>query len=199
MSRAFGRCRTWVMLGAWMLLAGGVVAGPLQGKHVAFLVGEGFHDGETFIPMAHLINRGAKVTVIGVEPAVHTAYNSAITAHIHRSVDEVSVEDFDALVIPGGRSPNWLRAHTAVVDFTRDFFESGRVVAAICHGPQVLVTAGVLDDIKATSFPRMSDELKAAGVVYIDGPVVIDKNLITSRIPDDIPEFVKAIEEALLD
>ena len=187
------------MLGALALFAGSVAAAPLQGKHVAILVGEGFHDGETFMPMAHLVNRGAQVTVIGVAPAEHTAYNSDITAHVHRSVNDVSADDFDALVIPGGRSPNWLRQHDAVVQFAKAFFETGKPVAAICHGPQVLITAGVLEGVQATCFPRMSDELKDAGAAYEDKAVVRDRNLITSRIPDDIPQFNQALEQALLE
>lgn len=173
--------------------------GGLAEKHVAVLVGEGFHDGETMMPMAYLLNRGVQVTVIGVEPAEHTAYNSDMKAMVQKSVTDVSVDDFDALIIPGGRSPNWLRQHEAVVAFAGDFYESGKPVAAICHGPQVLITAGVLDGVRATCFPEMSDELKEGGAEYEDEAVVRDGNLITSRIPDDIPMFSQAVEKALLE
>lgn len=171
----------------------------LSGIHVAFLVGEGFHDGETYMPMAYLANRGAKVTVIGVEAGEVSAYNSEITAFVQKSVTDVNVEDFDAMVIPGGQSPDWLRQHEAVVEFAKNFFESGKLTAAICHGPQVLVAAGVLEDRAATCFPGIADELKEAGVDYEDVPVKRDGNLITSRIPDDIPVFSKTIEEALME
>lgn len=171
----------------------------LAGKHVAVLVGEGFHDGETLMPMAYLINRGAQVTVIGVAPGIHKAYNSDITAEVHKAVGDVSVDDFDALIIPGGHSPDWLRQHEAIVSFARDFFTSGKPVAAICHGPQVLITAGVLEEVDATCFPGMSDELKESGANYQDVPVLRDGNLITSRIPDDIPVFSEAIKKALLE
>lgn len=169
----------------------------LSGKHVAILLGEGFHDGETYIPMGYMVNLGAKVTVIGVKPAIHNAYNSDITARVHRSASDVSPEDFDALIIPGGHSPGWLRRHEEVVKFTRRFFETGKPTAAICHGPQVLITAKVLEGRKATCFPAVSDELKGAGAQYKDVPVLRDGNLITSRIPDDIPLFCKTIAEAL--
>ena len=171
----------------------------LSGKHVAFLVGEGFHDGETYIPMAYLVNRGAKATLIGVEPGEVSAYNSDITALVQKSVTHVSVEDFDAMVIPGGKSPDWLRQHEAVVGFARKFFESGKTTAAICHGPQVLVAAGVLKGRAATCFSDIADELKEAGADYEDVPVKRDGNLITSRIPDDIPVFSKTIEKALME
>ncbi len=173
--------------------------GELSGKQVVFLVGEGFHDGETYIPMAYLVNRGAEVHVIGVEPVEHTAYNSDITAHVHKSVEDVTVADYDGMVIPGGRSPDWLRDHEAVVTFAGAFYETGKPVAAICHGPQVLITAGVVDGVRATCFPGMSDELKEGGADYVDEPVVRAGNLITSRVPDDIPAFCAAFEEALLE
>ncbi len=109
------------------------------------------------------------------------------------------MDDFHAMVIPGGHSPNWLRQHEAVVDFARAFYASGKPTAAICHGPQVLITAGVLDGVDATCFPGMSDELKESGANYQDVPVLRDGNLITSRIPDDIPAFSEAIKQALLE
>lgn len=171
----------------------------LSGKHIAILIGEGFHDGETFIPMGYMLNMGATVTVIGVKPGIHKAYNSDIIAKVHKSVKDVSIEDFDALIIPGGRSPNWLRQYEEVLDFTRKFFNTGKPTAAICHGPQVLITAGVLKNLEATCFPGMRDELKKAGVNYHDSAVVRDKNLITSRIPDDIPMFCKTIAEAIVE
>ena len=171
----------------------------LAGKHVAFLVGEGVHDGETYMPMAYLVNRGAKVTIIGVEPGTVEAYNSDYTFKVQKSVGEVKVGDFDAMVIPGGQSPDWLRGHDKVVDFARDFFESGRPVAAICHGPQVLVAAGVLEGRAATCVAGISDEIEEAGAEYRDEAMVRDGNLITSRLPGDLPVFSRAIEEALLE
>ncbi|TVS12975.1 MAG: type 1 glutamine amidotransferase [Wenzhouxiangella sp.] len=169
----------------------------LSGKHVAFLVGEGFHDGETFMPMAYLVNRGATVSVIGVEPAVVTAYNSEMTAVVDKSVGDVDVADFDALVIPGGQSPDWLRQHDEVITFARAFFEADKPIASICHGPQVLITAGVLEGRTVTCFADVADEVTEAGAHYVDEPMVRDGNLITSRIPDDIPQFSAAIAAAL--
>ena len=172
-------------------------AADLSGNHVAVLVGQDFQDAETLMPMAYLANRGAEITVIGVEPAVHQAYNSDIKVRVEEAIEDVSVDDFDALVIPGGGSPNWLRQHDSVVEFAREFTETGKVVAAICHGPQVLITAGVLEGVQATCFGGVSDELVEAGAEYADEPVLVDGNIITSRVPDDIPAWNAAIEEAL--
>ncbi|MFP4173189.1 MAG: type 1 glutamine amidotransferase domain-containing protein [Candidatus Hydrogenedentota bacterium] len=172
-------------------------AADLSGNHVAVLVGQDFQDAEALMPMAYLANRGAEVTVIGVEPAVHQAYNSDIKVRVQQSVTEVSVDDFDALIIPGGGSPEWLRQHDSAVDFVREFTETGKLVAAICHGPQLLVTAGVLDGVHATCVGGVSDELVEAGAEYADEPVLVDGNIITSRVPDDIPVWNATIEEAL--
>ncbi len=172
-------------------------APALSGKSVAFLITEGFHDGETMYPMAYLINHGANVTVIGVEPGTYTAYNSDLTARVERSVREVSPADFDALVIPGGHSPGNLREHEEVISFVRDFVDAGKPTAAICHGPQVLVTAGVIADRTLTGFEAVQDEITGAGAHFEDAEVIVDGNLITSRIPDDLPAFSKEIARAL--
>jgi len=171
----------------------------LKGMRVAVLTGEGLHDMETLAPMAYLSNRGAKVTVIGIERGVVDAYNSDIKVRIERSVDEVEVGDFDALVLPGGQAPDNIRQHEGVVRFAGDFFRTGKPVAAICHGPQVLVTAGVLDGFETTCISSIADEVEDAGARYKDEEVVRDRNLITSRLPDDIPAFVAMIEEVMVE
>jgi len=200
-----------LMLFATMFAVGGLVlssmlahAEPaddnksLAGKNVVFLVAEGFHDGETLYPMGYLVNRGAKVTVIGIEPAVVKAYNSDVRVVVQKAVGDVAVDQFDAMVIPGGRSPAALREHDAVVGFARDFFNTGKPVAAICHGPQVLVTAGVLEGYNATCVAGISSELTEAGAVYEDKAVIHDRNLITSRLPRDLAVFCATIEKALI-
>lgn len=174
-------------------------APTLRGQRVAILVGEGFHDGETFMPMAFLANRGANVAVIGIERGIIEAYNSDMTIRVERSIANLSPRQFDALILPGGRGPSVLRENDDVVEFAREFFESGRLVAAICHGPQVLVTAGVLEGKHATCIADVSSELEEAGAKYDDKPVIRDGNLITSRIPDDIPAFIKKIEEVMIE
>lgn len=164
---------------------------------IAVLLGEGFHDGEAYMPIGYLYNRGARITVIGIEPGKVKAYNSDFTIKIQKSVTEVSVDDFDALILPGGQAPDAIRQNDDVVAFTKAFYESGKVVAAICHGPQILVSAGVLNGVKATSFPAIQQEMVEAGVVWEDVPLVIDGNLITSRVPADLSQFSRAIGKAV--
>ena len=174
-------------------------AGPLAGKHIAFLVGDGVQDAEALVPMGYLVSRGAKVTVIGTEPGLVTAYNSDIQVYVQKAIGDVSVDDFDGLVIPGGKSPANLRQHEAIVDFARKLANAGKPVAAICHGPQVLVTAGVMDGKRATCYAGMADELREAGANYTDTAMVRDGNIITSRLPGDLPRFCAALEKALLE
>lgn len=169
----------------------------LSGKKAAVLIGEGFHDAETFFPIAHLVNLGAEVTIIGVSPGTVKAYNSDMTANVQKSVTDVSPDDFDALIIPGGRSPAALREHESVVDFVRAFVQTGKPSAAICHGPQVMVTAGVLEGRTVTAVAPVEAEITAAGATFEDAPLRVDGNVITSRVPGDLHVFVKAISEAM--
>jgi protease I len=114
-----------------------------------------------------------------------------------KTFDEVTVEEFDLLVIPGGGSPENLRIDDRAVAFTRRFVETGKPVAAICHGPQLLISADVLRGRTVTCVKKIRDDVKNAGATYVDEPLVIDGNLITSRVPADLPQFDEAIARAL--
>jgi len=172
-------------------------AGNEDKVQVAILVGDGFQDAEAYMPLGYLTNRGAEVTVIGPEAGIAKAYNSDFEIVIEKSVKEVSVDDFDALILPGGHAPATLRENEAVVEFARKFFESGKVTAAICHGPQVLITAGVMEGKKSSGVGSIREELEEAGATYLDEALVIDGNLITSRVPSDLNDFSAAIAKKL--
>lgn len=173
------------------------MAGDVTGVRVAVLIAEGFHDGETLLPKAFLEERGAVVTVLGPEVGDVKAYNSDQLVAIEQAVTDARVEEFDALILPGGRGPAVLRQHEGAVHFARAFMESGKPVAAICHGPQTLITAGVVEGRVLTCYAEVGPEVTAAGGEYRDEEVVVDGNLITSRIPSDIPAFNQAILAAL--
>ncbi|TVQ09535.1 MAG: type 1 glutamine amidotransferase [Bacteroidetes bacterium] len=164
---------------------------------VAVLVAEGFHDGEAFMPIGYLVNQGFDVTVIGPERGTVKAYNSDFTITIEKAVGEVLATDFQALVLPGGRGPAVLRENDEIIHFVSEFWQTGRVTAAICHGPQVLISANLMDGRTSTGIGGIKDELEEAGVNYVDQSVVIDGNLITSRMPDDLYDFSQAIAEEL--
>lgn len=168
----------------------------IQGS-VAVLVAEGFHDGEAYMPMGYLINNGYEITVIGPERGKVKAYNSEFTINIEKSVSEVSPDDFDALILPGGRGPAVLRENDKVIEFVKSFWNTGKVTAAICHGPQVLVTADLLKGLVLTGTGAIKDEIEQAGATYVDSTVVVTGNLITSRNPQDLKNFSTSIVEAL--
>lgn len=172
---------------------------PLLGRRVAVLVGEGAHDLETLVPIGYLTNRGARVHVLGIEPGMVRTHNGETTIRVERAAADQRPIQFDALVIPGGKSPETLRQNPEMVTFVKEFFESGRPVAAICHGPQLLITAGVMGGKTATCYPEVSSEMQSAGANYVDEKVVRDGNLITSRVPEDLTAFCEALEKAILE
>lgn len=163
---------------------------------VAMVLARNFEDIEATGPKAFLEEHGATVTVIGVEPGPITGKKGAsLTADA--TFADVSPDQFDMLVIPGGGAPENLRIVDAAVDFTRDFMASGRPVAAICHGPQLLISARTLAGRTLTSVNKIRDDITNAGGTYVDEPLVVDGNLITSRVPDDLPVFNQALVDAL--
>jgi deglycase len=170
----------------------------LAGKRVAMLVEEGFEDRELTGPLDALRAAGATVTIVG--GAANTDYrgkrgDAVVTSDV--AAGSAKMADFDALVIPGGYAPDKMRMRHAMVDLARDAMESGKPVAAICHGPQLLISANVLRGRTLTCWPSIAIDVKNAGGLYVDKPVVEDGNLITSRKPDDVPVFNEAIIRAL--
>jgi len=155
-----------------------------------------FEDVEATDPKEYLEKLGAHVTVIGVEKGTIEGKKGA-SLEADSTFDDASVDEFDALVIPGGGSPEQLRIHDASVAFTRAFVESGKPVAAICHGAQLLISANVLNGRTATCVKTIRDDVKNAGANYVDEALVIDGNLITSRVPGDLPQFDEAIANNL--
>lgn len=165
---------------------------------VAILAGEGFEDSEFHVPCRRLRNAGHEVRIVGVKRSetVH-GKRGKIEARIEQSARDATVDEYDALVIPGGQAPDRLRLDTDIVKFTRAFMESGKPVAAICHGPQLLIEAETVRGRTLTSWPSVRKDLLNAGAHWIDEPVVEDGNLITSRKPDDLDAFCDALLQRL--
>ena len=165
---------------------------------IAMPVGEDFEDSEFREPYDRLTKAGHEVVVIGAEPgAAIRGKKGEATATIDQAAADVDTDDFDALVIPGGYSPDHLRMDADVVDFVRRFVDSGKPVAAICHGPQLLIEADVVEGRELTSWPSVRTDLENAGATWVDEEVVEDGNLITSRSPDDLDPFCEAILDRL--
>jgi protease I len=170
----------------------------LTGKRVAMLVEEEFEDRELTGPLEALRAAGATVTLVG--STAGTEYRGKRgQAHVKADIaaGSAKIADFDAVVIPGGHAPDRMRMRHAMVDLARDAMEAGKPVAAICHGPQLLISAGSLRGRTLTCWPSIAIDVKNAGGLYVDKPVVEDGNLITSRKPDDVPVFSDAIIRAL--
>jgi protease I len=173
-------------------------AASLSGKRIALLVEDGFEDYELTGPLDALRAAGASVTLVG--PSAGTEYRGKrghATVRSDAAAGSVGIADSDALVIPGGHAPDKMRMRHAMVDLARDAMTAGKPVAAICHGPQVLISANVLRGRTLTCWPSIAIDVKNAGGLYVDKPVVEDGNLITSRKPDDVPVFSEAIIKAL--
>lgn len=168
----------------------------LSGKNVAMIVAPQFEDSEAVDPKKYLEENGAKVTVIGLSNDEIEGKKGA-KLKPDTTVDSVSPDQFDALVIPGGGSPENLRINDQAVEFTRKFAESGKPVASICHGPQLLISAEVVRGKTMTCVAKIRDDVKNAGANYVDEALVVDENFITSRVPGDIPQFNEGIAKAL--
>lgn len=165
----------------------------LKGKKVLIFVDDGYEDVEFWYPKIRLMEEGAEITVAGKQEAVYLSKHG-YEARVDIKASEVKPEEFDAVVIPGGvRCPDRLRRHREVLDIVKKMDEDGKVIASICHGPWVLISAGVVKGREATSYFSIRDDMVNAGVNYKDQSVVVDGNLVTSRRPDDLPDFCKAI------
>lgn len=169
----------------------------VQGKRVALLVENLYQEMEYWYPYYRLKEAGAQVITVGPEAGQVYESKHGYPAKADRAAGDVKADDFDAVVIPGGYAPDLMRRNKHLVNFVRDAFEKGVVVAAICHAGWMLVSAGIVDGRRATSFSSIQDDMRAAGANWVDESVVRDGNLITSRFPDDLPAFCRAIIEAL--
>ncbi|MDQ4099823.1 MAG: type 1 glutamine amidotransferase [Chloroflexota bacterium] len=165
-------------------------------KRVAMVLARNFEDIEATSPKAALEEHDCEVVAVGIERGpVEGKKGERI--EITATFDDVTPDEFDLLVIPGGGAPENLRIHANAVAFTRDFMASGKPIAAICHGPQLLISARVLTGRTLTCVNKIRDDVVNAGGVYVDEALVEDGNLITSRTPDDLPQFNDAVLRTL--
>jgi protease I len=172
----------------------------LQGKRVAALVDQGFEQIELLEPKGALEAAGARVDVISPRSGTvrgwnHTEWGDNV--RVDRSLADAMPNDYDALLLPGGvMNPDHLRMNEQAVRFVKQMFDDGKPIAAICHGPWTLAEAGVIRCVRITSFPSIKTDLKNAGAQWVDEEVVVDRGIVSSRKPDDIPAFnQKMIEE----
>ena len=169
----------------------------LEGRKVIVLVEKMYNDREFWYPYYRLKEAGAEVLVVAPEAGVTYAGSAGIEVRSDAAAGEIDPADYDGLVIPGGYAPDHMRRDPAMVDLVRQMAEGGKVVAAICHAGWMLVSAGVLKGKTATAFFAIRDDIVNAGAEWVDQEVVVDGKLVTSRHPDDLPAFLKAIIAAL--
>jgi len=176
------------------------MASDLQGKRVAAIVTHGFEQIELLEPKGALEAAGARVDVISPEAGKVKGWNHKEWGDqipVDRTLDQARADEYDALLLPGGvMNPDHLRMNQQAVQFIRKMFDDGKPIAAICHGPWTLVEADVVRGVQMTSYPSIRTDLKNAGAKWVDQQVVVDRGIVTSRKPDDIPAFnQKMIEE----
>jgi protease I len=173
----------------------------LKGRKIAILATDGFEQAELTDPKKNLENAGAAVEVLSIKEGKIKGWDKTdwgSTVKVDRLVANARPVDYDALVLPGGvMNPDHLRMDRAAVNFVREFAQSGKPVASICHGPWTLIEAGVVKGRTMTSWPSVHTDLANAGANWVDKEVVTDASIITSRKPEDIPAFSKAIIQNL--
>lgn len=168
----------------------------LEGKHVAILLEQIYEDPEFWYPYYRFLEAGAGVTVVAPEIKEYKS-KYGYPARADLAVADAKASDFDAVIVPGGYSPDHMRRSRELVDFLKQAYEQGKVVAAICHGPWMLASIGAAKGKTMTAFFSIKDDLVNAGAQFVDEEVVRDGNVITSRTPKDLPAFCKEIIAAL--
>jgi protease I len=170
----------------------------LKGKRIAILAEQDFEDVELMEPLKAMKEAGAQIFIVG--SGSQTSYQGKrgkATIKVDIDADKVRADDFDAVIIPGGYAPDKMRLHQPMIDLVRKAHDLGKVIAAVCHGPQLLISAGIVSGRRLTSWPSVAIDLKNAGAIWVDEPLVKDGNIITSRRPSDLPVFNRAIIQAL--
>lgn len=187
--------------GLYLLFKMIIMARDVKGKKVAILTENGFEEVELTSPMEALKQAGVEVHVISPQKEKVKAWKEeawGIEVPVDKVLDEANPEDYDMLLLPGGvMNPDTLRMNEKAVAFAQHFLEQGKPLAAICHGPQLLIETGMLDGRSMTSYPSLQTDLKNAGVAWVDEEVVTDNGLVTSRKPGDLEAFNKKVLEEL--
>jgi protease I len=164
---------------------------------IACLVGADFEDSELQIPRDRLTEAGYRVEMIGAEMGSIAGKNGRETVEIDKTIDQVDVDDYQALLIPGGGSPDHLRADSRFVEFVKRFEDTHKLIAAVCHGPQLLAAAELVEGRTLTAWQTIQHDLELMGATVEDRPVVVDDNWVTSRKPEDLQAFSDQILEEL--
>lgn len=172
-------------------------AQPLAGQRILIFVGDIYEDLELWYPKLRLIEAGGHVVVAGPEAGKTYDGKNGYPCVSDAMIDDMNATDFHGLVVPGGFMPDKLRRDPKVLQLTRDFAEAGKLVAAICHGGWIPISAGVYKGVRVTGSPGIKDDLVNAGAVWEDSAVVVDRHFVSSRKPDDLPDFCRGMLQVL--
>jgi deglycase len=170
---------------------------PLQNRRILTFVGDVYEDLELWYPKLRLIEAGAHVTVAGPEAGKTYSGKNGYPCVADGAIADMDAADFDGLVVPGGFMPDKLRRDPKVLQLVRDFHAAKKLIAAICHGGWIPISAGVYRGVQVTGSPGIKDDLVNAGAIWNDEPVVIDRHFVSSRKPDDLPDFCRGILQVL--
>jgi protease I len=170
---------------------------PLAGRRLLVLVGDTYEDLELWYPKLRMIEAGAEVVVAGQKAHEKYAGKNGYPCVSDEAIARMRQSDFDGLIIPGGFMPDKLRRDSDVLQLVRDFDDAGKLVAAICHGGWIPISAGVYRGVRVTGSAGIKDDLVNAGAIWEDEPVVVDRHFVSSRKPDDLPDFCRGILQVL--
>lgn len=171
----------------------------LTGKNIAILIDTAYQEMEVWYPYYRFQEAGAECVFVGAEAGKTYSSKVGYPATAQISYDALTADNFDGVVVPGGYAPDHIRRHPKANQFVKDMDAQGKLVASICHGPWVLCSAGILKGRRATCFFAIKDDLVNAGATYEDSEVVVDRNLVTSRKPEDLPAFCRAAMDVLVE
>ena len=170
---------------------------PLTGKKILTFVGDVYEDLELWYPKLRLIEAGASVVVAGNQSGADYVGKNGYPCRSEAAIHEIRPDDFDGIVVPGGFMPDKLRRDQTVLEIIQHFHRKGQLIAAICHGGWIPISAGVYRDVRVTGSLGIKDDLVNAGAIWEDAPVVVDRHFVCSRKPDDLPDFCRGILEVL--
>lgn len=170
----------------------------LKGKRIAVLVGPAYEDLEFWVPLMRMQEEGAEVTVVGLKAGeTYMSKSGGLPATADVAADDVSPDDFDAVLVPGGWAPDKLRRYEGVTSLVRGMYEQGKVVGSICHAGLVLISAGIVRGMKATGSLGIKDDLVNAGAIWVDEPAFRQGNVVWGRVVPDIPAYCRELMAAL--
>lgn len=170
---------------------------PLAGKRLLMFVGETYEDLEVWYPKLRMIEAGAEVVLAGPEAGATYSGKHGYPCQSDVAIADVEAKDFDGLIVPGGFMPDKLRRDPKVLQIVRDFHAANKLIAAVCHGGWIPISAGVYRGVRVTGSLGIKDDLENAGALWEDKPVVIDRHFVSSRKPDDLPDFCRGILQVL--